>query len=119
MRKLLVIDDDENVRHYFESLLGRLGYEVVLASNGKDGLAAAANPEIELVISDLIMPGAPMGIDLIREIRKVRPQCPIVVISGEGDSQTVEDCNTLGVTEFLTKPFEIGFIRDILKRLVI
>ena len=118
MRKILVIDDDEIVRRYFNSLLVRLGYDVELAADGKDGLARASSPDIDLVISDLFMPGSPFGVDLIRQIREKRPLCPIVVISGEGDSKTVADCAALGVTEFLTKPFEMGFIRDVLERLV-
>ena len=118
MRKILVIDDDEIVRRYFNCLLERLGYEVVLASDGKEGLEKAASPDIELVISDLFMPGSPFGVDLIRQLHDQRPQCPIVVISGEGDSTIIDQCAALGVTEFLTKPFEMGFIRNVLDRLV-
>ena len=118
MKKILVIDDDEIVRRYFSSLLARLGYEVECAMDGKSGLAAATNPEIGLIISDLFMPGAPYGIELIRQMRAARPDCPIVVISGEGDTHTVEECNRLGVNDFLTKPFEMGFIRNVLDRLM-
>lgn len=118
MSKILVIDDDEFVRRYFVSLLSRLGYEVELAVDGKEGLEKVGNPGIDLVISDLFMPGTPFGVELIRQIREKKPDCPIVVISGEGDTKTVEDCATLGVTEFLTKPFEMGFIRTVLERLM-
>jgi len=118
MKKILVIDDDEIVRRYFQCLLERLGYQVALAANGKEGLEKAAQPEIDLVISDLFMPGAPFGVDLIRQIRDQRPTCPIVVISGEGDASIIASCEALGVTEFLTKPFEMGFIRGVLDRLV-
>ena len=118
MRKILVIDDDEIVRRYFNCLLARLGYDVDLASDGKEGLEKAGRPDIDLVISDLFMPGALFGIELIRQIRQKRPDCPIVVISGEGDAKIIAECATLGVTEFLTKPFEMGFIRTVLERLV-
>lgn len=118
MRKILVIDDDEIVRRYFNSLLARLGYEVALAGDGTTGLAAADQPDLDLVISDLTMPGTPSGIELIRKIRKNNPGRPLVVISGDGDPQTLAACATIGVTEFLAKPFEMGFIRDVLARLV-
>ncbi|MFO7534829.1 MAG: response regulator [Kiritimatiellia bacterium] len=118
MRKILVIDDDSIIRSYFERLLTRLGYTVSLAANGAEGLIACENPEIDLIISDLFMPGAPFGIELIRQFREKRPTCPIVVISGEGGMKIVQDCAALGVTEFLTKPFEMGFIRDVLQRLI-
>jgi DNA-binding NtrC family response regulator len=118
MRKILVIDDDARVRRYFESLLVRLGYEVETAPDGHTGLAAGSKPDIDLIISDLTMPGAPMGVDLIRQLRENKPTCPIVVISGNGDPKTVAACATIGVTEFLHKPFEMGFIRDVLARLV-
>ena len=118
MKKILVIDDDEIVRRYFSTLLNRLGYEVECAVDGKSGLDAATHPDIGLIISDLFMPGAPYGIELIRQLRAARPDCPIVVISGEGDTHTVEDCSSLGVTDFLTKPFEMGFIRNVLDRLM-
>ncbi len=118
MHNILVIDDDEIVRRYFNCLLERLGCRVQLASDGKEGLEKAAKPDVDLVISDLFMPGTPFGVDLIRQIRAQRPDCPIVVISGEGDSKIIEECAALGVTEFLTKPFEMGFIRNVLDRLV-
>jgi CheY-like chemotaxis protein len=118
MRKILVLDDDTIIRSYFERLLTRLGYTVSLAANGAEGLSACEDPEIDLIISDLFMPGAPFGIELIRQLREKRPSCPIVVISGEGGMKIVQDCAALGVTEFLTKPFEMGFIRDVLQRLI-
>lgn len=118
MRNILVIDDDSIVRTYFDHLLTRLGYTVTLAANGKEGLAASDDPSIDLIISDLFMPGAPFGIELIRQLREKRPFCPIVVISGEGGLKIVQDCAALGVTEFLTKPFEMGFIREVLQRLI-
>ena len=114
-RNVLVIDDDEGIRKYFKRLLENLGYTVELAENGDTGRALAANPAVDLVITDLVIPGNPSGMDLVKALRALRPDCPIVVISGHPNNDRLKLADELGV-EFLTKPFELSFIRKVLER---
>ncbi len=116
-KRILIIDDEEGVVSYLERLLRMLGYAVDSANNGAAGLEKAADPEIALIISDMYMPGEPSQMDLIRQLREQRADCPLVVISGYPSEDRLDACRALGVTEFLTKPFEISFIKNILARL--
>ncbi len=115
-KRILIIDDDPNVTAYLTRLLLTIGYEVETADNGGLGLERASKSQIVLIISDLCMPGEPSNMDLIYKLREVRPDIPLVVISGYPTADRLDECRKIGVTEFLTKPFEISFIRTVLKR---
>jgi DNA-binding NtrC family response regulator len=115
-KRILIIEDDPSVTAYLSRLLLTIGYEVETADNGAQGLERAASDDISLIISDLCMPGEPSKMDLIRKLRELRPHIPLVVISGYPTQDRLEACREIGVTEFLTKPFEISFIRTVLKR---
>jgi len=64
------------------------------------------------------MPGEINNIDHIRKLRDICPHTPLVVISGYPTEETVEECEQLGVQDFLTKPFELSYISSVLERLV-
>lgn len=116
-KRILIIDDEPSVLQYLERMLQRLGYAVEITDNGVDGLAKAANPDIALIISDLFMPGDPCELDLIRKLRECRPDCPVVVVSGKPTEDIVKACHDIGVDDFLSKPFELSFIKNVLQKL--
>lgn len=118
MAKILVIDDEELIRNYFRHLLRSLTYDVVIASNSEDGCKLSTDPSVNLIISDLNMEGELSDVELIRELRKLRPDIPLVVISGYPTHERLQECEKLGVSEFITKPFELTFIASVLKRLL-
>lgn len=117
MAKILIIDDDPGVVSYLKRLLERLGHETDAANDGAAGLERAKDASFELIVSDLYMPGEPSRLDLIREIRTARPDCPLIVVSGYPSEDRLDECRQLGVAEFLTKPFEVSFIRSVLNKL--
>lgn len=114
-RNILVIDDDEGIRKYFKIFLESMGYTVELAETGDAGYARAVDPAVDLVITDLTIPGNPSGMELVKALRAQRPNCPVVVASGHPTGDRLKLAKELGV-EFLTKPFELPFIRKILER---
>lgn len=118
MAKILVIDDDERVRSYLQRLFGKVGHEVVLAEAGQPGCDAARNPDIEVIVTDLEMAGELSDLDLVRALRRQRPDCPLVVASGYPTPERLAACEALGVVEFLTKPFELSFLASVLERLL-
>lgn len=118
MAKVLFIEDDEGVRKYISRIIEMAGHEVIIADDGGKGYEAAENPDVKLILTDLSMPGEPSEMDLVRKLRERRPECPIVVCSGYPTEDRIEECESLGITDFLTKPFEVSFIRSILDRLL-
>lgn len=116
MAKVLIVDDDPGVISYLSRVVSMAGHEFVNAADGESGLSAAGDATIGLIISDLNMPGELKGLGFIRKLREIRPDCPVVVVSGYPTDETLDECRRMGVTDFLTKPFEMGFIRGLLDR---
>ena len=82
--QILVIDDSEIDRMIIEELLGQAGYDVVLASDGIEGMDRYREAPTDLIITDMVMPGK-MGIDVILEIKKEFPDAKIIAMSAGGD----------------------------------
>lgn len=118
MAKILVIDDEEPILWYFQKVLKGLNYEVATTNDSAEGCRLAQDPGISMIISDLTMMRGLSELALIRELRRLRPDCPLVVISGHPTHSALEECEKLGVRDFLTKPFELSFIADVIKRLL-
>lgn len=79
-KKILVVDDEENLRLLYEEALKREGYEVILASNGKDAVRMAESEHPDLVILDIVMPGMD-GIDAMHDILHENHWIPIILNS--------------------------------------
>jgi len=118
MDKILVIDDEERILKHFKTLLMMMNYEPLTANNSADGCRLAQDPDVKMIITDLAMPGELNQIGLVRELRRLRPNLPLVVISGFPTPEVLNECENLGVRDFLTKPFELSFINSVIKRLL-
>lgn len=106
--KLLLIEDDDLVREVVSRLLHALGWQVVPARDGKEGLEIFRAEPADLVITDLIMPGKE-GLETIRELRELAPDVRILAMSGGGRSlsgeHALELALNLGADAVLEKPF--------------
>ena len=104
-RRILVIDDEQNMRELMAIILGDAGYEVLTATNGEEGLAQIGNPQVDVVVTDLLLPGMD-GEELLSRIRQERPEIPVVVVTAHGTISRAVQCIREGATDFITKPFE-------------
>lgn len=118
MANILIIDDDARILDYVSKLLGQLGHHAVTAQNGATGFHAAEAPDVNLIISDICMPGPISGMPYIRKLREMRRDIPLVVITGNPSSDNIEECRSMGISEFLAKPFEIAFLKSVVNRLL-
>ncbi len=119
MAKLLLIEDEPGIQDYFKRMVARMGHAFVMAGSGPEGLEALEqNPDVDLIMTDLSMPGEPNGMDLVRELRQCRPATPVVVVSGYPTQERLAECKALGVQDFLTKPFEMTFFNTVVSRLL-
>ena len=109
MKRILVIDDDMQIRQMLRQMLERHGYEVVDAPDGKEGIKLYRQAPTNLIITDIIMPEKE-GIETIIELRRDFPDVKIIAISGGSDALDAQNClsyvKRLGVSHTFTKPFE-------------
>lgn len=115
---ILVIDDEENIRELVRAVLENAGYEVLDAADGDIGLEVFRSNQVDLIITDLIMPGKE-GIETISELRKQQSNLKILAISGAVDSSTyLHLAGHLGADETLGKPFSVNELVEIVGRLL-
>ncbi len=115
-RTLLVVDDEPGVLTMAGIVLRRMGFVVVTAVDGVDGLMRAEDNRtcLQGVITDLHMPALD-GLDFVRSLRRLLPSLPIIVSSGRLEDKDQEAFRELGVGGFLDKPFSEGQIRSVLR----
>jgi two-component system response regulator HydG len=102
---LLVADDDPAVRQSLERTLTREGYHVLLASDGQAALERLQGGGVDLVLSDLKMPGL-TGLDLLRAAKVVAPEVDVIMLTAFGTVEEAVKAMKEGAADFLTKPFQ-------------
>ena len=103
--KILVVDDEADIRESLEALLSLEGYAVDLAVNGGEGIRAALDRDYDLVLLDLMMPDR-SGMEVLREIRQRDVELPIFLITAYGSTQVAVDALKAGATDYFQKPWE-------------
>ena len=112
---ILIIDDEKNIREGLSAALELDGYSVKLAANGTEGLALIEKGDIDLVITDLRMPGI-SGEEVLAKVRGESPGIPVIVLTGHGSIDTAVDAMRNGAYDFLTKPLSLDRLSLIVKR---
>jgi PAS domain S-box-containing protein len=112
--KVLIIDDDPDVRRFLVDSLESLGYRIAEASDGPAGLDLLERFEPDLLLVDFAMPGM-TGAEVAKAARQVRPALPIVFASGYADTFAIEEAAG-DEALILRKPFRVGELNDLLSR---
>jgi CheY-like chemotaxis protein/anti-sigma regulatory factor (Ser/Thr protein kinase) len=113
--RILVVDDEKDVRDTLSEMIESLGYGVVVAENGVKALDRVRTERIDLVITDLSMPEM-SGLDLIVEAKRISPNIPIAVISAYGNVENTTYALTRGAFSFIAKPFKMSQIKDMIRK---
>ncbi|MBW2195074.1 MAG: response regulator [Deltaproteobacteria bacterium] len=119
-KKVVVIDDNAEIRHVIELKLRTQGYKVITAANGKEGLNLIKSKQPDVVITDIIMPEKE-GIEVITEVRRDFPNVKIIAMSGGGligPHEYLSWTKMMGVQRTFTKPFAINEILEAVNELV-
>ena len=105
---LLIVDDEDAIRHILRTAFTRKGYSVISASNGLEAIEILGNPShtIDAVLLDINMPGA-SGVDVVRAIKARRPELPVLILSGHINAESRNALEQLGQTEFISKPYRL------------
>ena len=117
MAKVLVIDDQPNVRALLDILLRSKGYDVMLADNGWTGLQLYRLERPDVILLDLQMPKLD-GVTVLKKIRSADLKQPVIVLTGETSPETEQQVRALGVSEFIVKGSSLHALEDTLKRLL-
>lgn len=101
---VLLVDDDESLRRVTEYTLRESGYRVMTAAGGEEGLALFQSTDVDLVLTDVRMPGMD-GMDLLARLKGMRPELPVVMLTAHGTIEAAVEAMRLGAFDYLTKPF--------------
>jgi signal transduction histidine kinase len=108
--RILIADDMQDVLDLCIRILNQEGYEVSGVRNGHEAIALAEAQPFDLFLTDLMMPGI-KGIDTAQAVRRILPDCVIVVMTGFGTMDTAIEALRLGFSEFIVKPFKPSDLR--------
>ena len=115
--KILVVDDDDQIREVLTDMLLIDGYETIACEDGLSALEAFKENEFDLVITDLGMPGM-SGLELSDEIHSQKPEIPIAMITGWGTQLNHDEVALKGIKTVMSKPFHLKDIKAMIAELV-
>jgi len=113
--KILIVDDEQNMRVALFEALSRNGHEVAVAENGGMALEMIVRQPPELVITDIKMPGMD-GLELLRQVKALRPELPVVIMTGFATVDTAVEAMKQGAFDYLLKPFPVEVIEETVAR---
>jgi excisionase family DNA binding protein len=104
--RVLVVDDEASIRDLLSKTLALAEYDVDLAPDGRTALERLRMVPYDLLVTDLKMPGVD-GLAVIREARRMKPDIPVIIVTGFSTEASAIEAVNLGVAGYLTKPFRI------------
>ena len=114
-KKILIADDEPNIRRVLDAVFAKDGYTVFTAENGKKALdIVSTEANLDVVLCDLIMPDL-NGVEVLKAAREINPRLSVVMITAHGTIKTAVDAMKLGAFDYITKPFDMDEIKLIVK----
>lgn len=104
--RVLVVDDEASIRDLLSKTLALAEYEVDTAADASTALDRVRGLDYDLLIADLKMPGMD-GLTLIRQVKRIRSELPVIIITGFSTESSAIEAVNLGVAGYLTKPFRV------------
>lgn len=105
MKKILIVDDEDKIRHILQIMLEQKGYRTEQASNGGEALKLIKTYHYSMVITDLKMPVMD-GMTLLKEIKHIDPDYPVIVLTAYGSIESAVEAIKEGALDYITKPFD-------------
>jgi len=115
METILIVDDEKNYLVVLEALLGTEGYEIVTTDNAREALRSVRESDLDLVITDMKMPGM-SGMELLEECKKIRPELPVIMMTAYGTIEMAVEAMKKKAYDYITKPFNNEELKLIIKK---
>jgi DNA-binding response OmpR family regulator len=120
-QKVLVVDDNQDVRDLVVHILTADGFQVYAAIDGENALAILNNSPVDLVLLDVMMPGI-SGLDVLKEIRtgsnkKIR-EVPVMMITAKSSTDDIDQALAIGANSYVVKPFRGTTIREKVRKIL-
>ncbi len=115
--KILVVDDEPNIRNVVSKFLKRQGYDVIVAANGKEGLAKATDEEPDIILMDVNMPvmDGRQTLNCIRNSPDLK-NIPVIMLTALHEEEDVETAVSHDITDYITKPFDYAYLCEKIDR---
>jgi len=116
-RNLLIVDDEEVMRDFLRDVFTEEGYQLDFAVDGDEAIEKIRKTNYRVIITDIRMPKVE-GTEVLRMAKAISPQTEIIVITGYASDVAARECEKLGAFAYLSKPFQINHIRDLVNKIV-
>ena len=117
MEKILVVDDELNMRLVLKALLSKEGYNVATASDGMEALKILKSGDVEVIVTDMKMPKLD-GMGLLARVIRDYPSIPVIIITAHGTIAAAVDALKKGAFDYITKPFERDELQHIIRKAI-
>ncbi|MDD4356277.1 MAG: sigma-54 dependent transcriptional regulator, partial [Smithellaceae bacterium] len=117
MNRILIVDDELNMRLVLAAMLKKEGYEVTAASNGSEALQILKSGLFAAVITDLKMPQID-GMELLDRVSRKYPDIPVIIITAHGTVATAVEALKKGALDYITKPFELEELKNVVSKAI-
>ena len=117
MNKVLIVDDELNMRLVLAAMLKKEGYDVTSAADGREALSILKANKMDVVVTDLKMPNLD-GMGLLNCITEQYPEVPVIMITAHGTVATAVEALKKGALDYITKPFELDELKNVISKAI-
>ena len=109
MPRILVVDDEKDIRDILERFFTKKKYEVLTSESGEEAISLLEKEKIDAVLLDIRMPGM-NGLDALRSMLKLRPDMPVIMVTGETDEEIAKSSLREGAFDYVMKPLNFDYL---------
>lgn len=107
--KVLIVDDEPEVRQVLQEFLSGRGYDVLVAGSGLEALSMLGVDQPDLVLLDVMMPGMD-GVETLRRIVALQQPVPVIMVTANADIATTSKLLAMGAVDYIPKPFDLDYL---------
>lgn len=111
MKRVLIVDDEQSMRDMLAIALRGEGFEVIAAENGEAAQAEIEAHPVDIVVSDIRMPGLD-GLELLSQTREISPDTEVILITAHASTDSAIEALRLGAYDYITKPFDVEELKN-------